>query len=404
MPTFTLTLGAEPVAVVAPEPGGFDPMAFRAAFPAGGLYGLDVETTYMDDLAQFGPEFRVRLVQFATVDTAWVLRIDDDEQRVAAVELLSDTGVSFCSHTPMDVLAVATRLGVDITGRNLDTRMLASLAFPGERVRHGLKTLATAHLGPELAAADDDLYDEFLGLWPGKRNAARSAVEANGWTAVPAGSPAYLKYAGLDAIACRRLARILTAVTEAPPQLLRVETWLAAQAARIQARGMLVDRGRLDALLEEATRETDEAREAVVEATGGIGPQSPRLLDWLHEHGADWSSWAGAWTKSGNPSLTHKNDNLRRVFDYPLDEAGVLVAEQLLRFKAHLDSMNKGRGVLSHLDPGGRVHPGLNTVGAVTGRMSSAGPNFQNFSKRDPRHRGLFVPEPGCVLVAIDFD
>jgi DNA polymerase-1 len=50
------------------------------------------------------------------------------------------------------------------------------------------------------------------------------------------------------------------------------------------------------------------------------------------------------------------------------------------------------------------VHPGLNTVGAVTGRMSSAGPNFQNFSKRDPRHRGLFVPEPGCVLVAIDFD
>ena len=111
MPTFTLTLGAEPVAVVAPEPGGFDRMAFRAEFPAGGLYGLDVETTYMDDLAQFGPEFRVRLVQFATVDTAWVLRIDDDEQRVAAVELLSDTGVSFCSHTPMDVLAVATRLG-----------------------------------------------------------------------------------------------------------------------------------------------------------------------------------------------------------------------------------------------------------------------------------------------------
>src|SRR5664279_3259931 len=120
-------------------------MAFRAGFPAGGLYGLDVETTYMDDLAQFGPEFRVRLVQFATVDTAWVLRIDDDEQRVAAVELLSDTGVSFCSHTPMDVLAVATRLGVDITGRNLDTRMLASLAFPGERVSHSLKTLATAH-------------------------------------------------------------------------------------------------------------------------------------------------------------------------------------------------------------------------------------------------------------------
>jgi hypothetical protein len=30
----------------------------------------------------------------------------------------------------MDVLAVAAQLGVDITGRNVDTRMLALLASP----------------------------------------------------------------------------------------------------------------------------------------------------------------------------------------------------------------------------------------------------------------------------------
>jgi hypothetical protein len=54
----------------------------------------------------------------------------------------------------MDVLAVVTSSGVDITGRNVDTRMLAS---PGEGVRHDLKTLTTDHLGPDLAAANDAL-------------------------------------------------------------------------------------------------------------------------------------------------------------------------------------------------------------------------------------------------------
>src|SRR5664279_2494697 len=54
--------------------------------PGRRLSGLDVETTYMDDRGQFGPDFRVRLVQFATADTAdtaWVLTVDDEAQQSA---------------------------------------------------------------------------------------------------------------------------------------------------------------------------------------------------------------------------------------------------------------------------------------------------------------------------------
>lgn len=45
---------------------------------------------------QFGPDFRVRLVQFATADTAWVLTVDDEAQQSAAVELLADPNLTFC--------------------------------------------------------------------------------------------------------------------------------------------------------------------------------------------------------------------------------------------------------------------------------------------------------------------
>ncbi|MGH7744057.1 MAG: DNA polymerase, partial [Candidatus Dormibacteria bacterium] len=53
----------------------------------------------------------------------------------------------------------------------------------------------------------------------------------------------------------------------------------------------------------------------------------------------------------------------------------------------------------------GRVHTSLNTVGAKTGRMSSADPNLQNLPKQSigPLIRKGFVPSPGCVLVALDY-
>src|SRR2546429_9399446 len=105
MPTFTTTLGGAPARVIATSPDEFDPVVFRAAFPGGRLYGLDVEGTYMGDLGQFAPDFALRLVQFATPEYAWVLNLDDPRQRAAAVDLLGDHTVRFCSHTNMDVLS-----------------------------------------------------------------------------------------------------------------------------------------------------------------------------------------------------------------------------------------------------------------------------------------------------------
>lgn len=406
MRTFSPTLGGTTVTVVAPAAGTFDARAFRSAFPAGQLYGLDVEGTYLTDLAQFDPDFRLRLIQFATSEYAWVLNLLDPEQYEAARELLADETVSFCSHTQMDVLSVATRFGVDITGRNIDTRMLASMADPDRARGRDLKSLTSEHLGLELAEADKLLDAKFRELWVargGKKAAKKSDVDTFGWATIPADDEVYLTYAGLDAIACRRLAEVLVPLTRATPELLKMETWLASQANRIQLRGMRLDRPRLDELASEARTETSEAEAIIVEVTGGIPARSPiKLNTWLAEHGVDWSTWQGAMTNSGAPSLA--KENVKLLLTYPLDADGLRVAEQLIRFKNHQDALNKTKGILASLGPDDRLHPALNTLGAVTARMSSSGPNFQNFSKKDPRMRGLFVPEPGHVLVTIDFD
>ena len=49
----------------------------------------------------------------------------------------------------------------------------------------------------------------------------------------------------------------------------------------------------------------------------------------------------------------------------------------------------------------GKIHGSVNTLGAVTGRMTAKEPNLQQVNS-DPRMRSLFLPSPGLVLLGTD--
>lgn len=132
--------------------------------PPTGLVGLDVESTWMTDRGQFDPGFRVRTVQFGTEREAWVYDLHDEVERACAATILSEPTRSFCSHTDMDVMSVWSEFGIDISHRNVDTRMLAIQADPDKDDDRDLKTLATKYGMPELAAADRELEAWMLSL------------------------------------------------------------------------------------------------------------------------------------------------------------------------------------------------------------------------------------------------
>jgi DNA polymerase I-like protein with 3'-5' exonuclease and polymerase domains len=419
MRTFDLKLGRLHAVVHYCPPGTFDRTVFATLFPMGGLYGVDMETTYMTDLAQWDPDFRVRTVQFATEDYAWVLDMADLHQRLAAVELLVDRDTWFCSHNNMDVLTAACALDVRFEDRNVDTLVLANMAYTEKLADRDLKSLSGYHLGPELGEAEEALHKVFHTLWmdklraeameTGKRVSARSPkgadVQALGWSEVPVECAEYLIYGGLDAIACRRLLPILAELTDAPRRLVDIEVWLAAQANKIQLRGMLVDHQLFGELHTESTAARDALKEEFIQLTG-VNPQGPKVVPWFAEHGADWSRWesmGGALTDTGKPSLAKDNVALIGMV-FSLDSIGRAALGILIEFKSYLDRAMKTDGIKSHLAPDGRIHPVLKTNGATqTSRMSSTGPNMQNFSKKDWRTRGCFIPEPGHVLISADF-
>lgn len=411
MATYTRILGGSPVTIYAPmiEESDYDAILldFRRLHRET-LIGLDVEGRWMGDGGQFADDFAIRLAQFGTSDTAWVLDVADPVQRAAAVELLRNPQVRFCSHSNMDVLSVAAALGVDITTRNVDTLVLACLAEPDALKGRDLKTLTERHIGPELGEAEAELHAEFARLWKeagGRGNVARAKIQAYGWSTIPSEDERYVVYAGLDAVACRRLADILVPHTRTPKRLLDIECWLAGQANRIQIRGMKVDLDRLDAEDVKAHSATAEASASLKEVTGGVGPQSPKLAAWFGEHGVDLATWeqqGGTRTPSGAPSLAEGNVDV--LATYPLDEGARVAVEWLRVFRTHLNAKTTTEGVRRGLDRFGRIHPKLSTVGTTTGRHSSSGPNMQNFASDNTAMRGLFIPEDGYVLVSVDYD
>jgi DNA polymerase-1 len=403
--TITAMLGGKPVTIHHGE---------ATNMPVVGFFGLDVESTYLTDRIQFDENFRVRLVQFGTEDEAWVLDLLSERQAQRARVVLESNTTSFCSHTNMDVLAVWSSLGIDISHRNVDTRMLAIEAYPDKGADRDLKTLATMHGMPELAEADAELYEWMRDAWiidGGKKNAAKNAIEEFGWNELAKADPqhwpeVFVRYAGLDAIACRRLAPILTPLTQAPAEVIRADHWCQVRTNRQQMAGKRIDMDALSDLHVEATSVTGEAKSKAMDLTGGVNINGPKIQPWLAEHGVDWDQWEGAFTDKGAPSLA--KENVRLLYDFPLDDIAKAVVDEMLVFKGHLDLLNKtndlSKRVVLHSDGIYRIHPQVNPIGATTtARMSSSGPNVQNFSKKDPRMRGLFLPEPGYTFVTIDF-
>lgn len=397
MNTFTTTLGGVEVEI------DFGAAALDYGWPSGGLLGLDVESTYMDSRGQFAPDFRVRTVQFGTERSGLVFDVSDPAQRERVEAILRDPAYSFCSHTNMDVISVWREFGIDITDRNLDTHELASIADPTMAAARDLKSLAAAHGMGELAAGEATLHALFRELYVvdgGKRNAARAKVDEFGWRTVPLDSELFVTYAGLDAIACRRLADLLVPATQAPAELLEVDVWLATRANRLTLTGKRVDVPRLEALYAESFEAFSEAK-AAAEEIAGVNPSGPKIIDWLGQEGVNWNSWEGQLTDSGRPSLAKAN--LALVGDHDLSGDARAVFGHMTTMQEHADVLRKTTDIRDRL-VGDRIHPQLNPVGAATtGRMSASAPNMQNFSKRDPRLRGLFLPDDGCVLATIDF-
>lgn len=158
--------------------------------------------------------------------------------------------------------------------------------------------------------------------------------------------------------------------------------------------GILLDKDRWCAILEEERIKRDEARKKMDEifccesdldlfGTVGINYDSEEQLK-------------SALSKIGIYVNDTSKSTLSRI-NHPVIEA-------ILAYREHQKVVTTyGEGFLEHINPvTGRIHPNFKQIGASSGRTSCTEPNLQNI-KADSKFRSCFIAPPGRKLIIADY-
>jgi len=427
--------------------------AFAAFIESGSIFGLDVETSAIEDSAPFDPDMTTRLTQFGSKTEAWVLDPHDDFWRKRIASFLRSPDKRFVSHNAsFDTTRVFYEYGIELGERSIDTLPMADLRFPGrtapvERSK-GLKELCAYHIDRGLLNAEYDLYSRMADLYAGRTanlpksfepgvsvcrkpkskgqdrcentsleeslsgfcyehwlergiKLARSkpkvpGAKAWGWDNIPLDDPRFLLYAGLDAIYVRReldiLADELTAFKM--NKLSKTEQKIKRHMTAVSVRGHRVDLDWTQGLVEEVGDRFNDAAEVILEHTEYL-PNSPKIKPWLEKQ---LDVRIDSLDKDHLPDLVLAYGNAEKYGA----AAEVIVAKQEISKNSNI--LSNLRIIQRHaLRFDGFSHAQINTLQAHTGRMSIVAPAMQTFKKTDKRLRGCYISREGYTFVGADY-
>ena len=301
--------------------------------------------------------------------------------------LLEDDSVLKVGQNLKYDMSVLAQHGVSLTPFD-DTMVMSFCLDAGQEVGggHGMDALAKAHLDHEPIS-----YKSLTGT--GKKAIGFHEVALKDAT----------EYAAEDADVTLRLWHHLK--LRMPPEGVaqvyeRVDRPLVPVVARMECRGIKVDREALSRLSGEFAKEM-EVLETQIHALAGeefsIG--SPKQLgDILFDK---------MGLKGGKKGKSGQYSTDQSVLE-KLDSQGVEMASKVLEWRqlSKLKSTYTDALQAQINDKTGRVHTSYSLVGAQTGRLSSTDPNLQNIPIRTAIGRQIreaFVAEPGNVLLAADY-
>ncbi|TXT47104.1 MAG: DNA polymerase I [Methylocystaceae bacterium] len=298
--------------------------------------------------------------------------------------LFEDAAILKIAHNMKHDLLVLSRYGIDVAP--IDDAMLMSYALDSGRGDHRLEELARNYCGHEALtfASVTGAGRNFLGF-------ARAALTAA------------TEYAAEQADISLRLWRVLKPRLLAERMTTVYETLerpMVATLARMERRGVMVERATLSRLSGEFAQDMARLEAEIFELAGeSFNLGSPKqlgdiLFGKMGLPGAKKTA-TGAWSTSASvleDLAVAGNDFSRRILDW----------RQLSKLKStYADALP---GYINAET--GRVHTSYALAATTTGRLSSSEPNLQNIPVRNEAGRKIrkaFVSAPGHVLISADY-
>jgi DNA polymerase-1 len=301
----------------------------------------------------------------------------------ALAPLLEDPTVAKVSAESKLVSGLAARFGVQLRGLAFDTTLASYLLEPDE-TQHGYAQVARRFLGHEP-------LDRAAVLGPAKEKRTFLELSLERATEL-VGERTDVALAASEIMSpALRSAGVLDVLTS-------VELPLVPVLARMEREGVKIDLFRLASMSGRFAEEQARLEKLCYEAAGqefNLG--SPKQLQKVLFE--DLGLKIVKRTKTG-PSTDQSV--LEALADaHPLPQA-LLDYRQVQKLKStYVDALPKMVAPRT-----GRVHTTFGQSTAATGRLSSTDPNLQNIPIRSELGRELrkvFVAEPGCLLVSVDY-
>ncbi len=356
-----------------------------------GLFAFDLETTSLDYMQAeiVGCSFAVQAGEAAYVPLAHdyvgaPAQLDLHAVLAQLKPLLEDDAQAKLGQNLKYDSNVLSLYGIDMQGIAFDT-MLESYVLDSNG-RHDMDTLALKYLGRNTIH-----FEDIAGK--GAKQITFNQIDIE--QAAP--------YAAEDADITLQLHQTLWPRVQEIPGVLKVfrdiEMPLLPVIARMERRGVRLDRDMLARQSEELARRLDELQQQAWEEAGeefNLG--SPKQLQLILFEKLQLPVISK--TPKGQPS-TAESVLQELAHDYPLPRL-ILEHRSLSKLKStYTDKLPKMIDADS-----GRVHTSYHQAVTATGRLSSSDPNLQNIPVRSAegrRIRQAFVPEEGYRMLAADY-
>lgn len=357
----------------------------------------------------------IRLTQFGNEDEAFVIPVElggpfRQASREALTRLPQIVGHNYAGFDA-PALHAYHGLSYDMLCRKAtDTMLLSKLVDPRSTAEGGvgasLKPLSAHYIDATAPDTQGDLTSVFRSL---------KLTKATGWAGIDLFHPTYTEYAALDVILTARLLPKLNADLRAlgvPQRLVDYEHEVARICGHMQIRGLVLDQEYTERLARELEAEEEEnallAHRYGVEKLGSPKQIADALLGMgetliLPGKSAPERTAGGALKvdKAVLHSLadldfqTGKRLNLR--VPNPL-AAAIIKAKRAGKWRTAY-----AENFAAEVDVNGRIHPGIRTMQARTGRMSVTNPAVQTLPSGDWKIRRALLADEGHRIISVDF-
>lgn len=342
------------------------------------VLGLDTETT---GLTWLKPNDGLRLVQIGDHRTGWA--VPWDQWGGAVMEVLNDWSGPIALHNAaFDVKFMKTFAGWKPPWHRLhDTMIMSRIMRPGKPA--GLKPLSVELVDPRADAGAAQLK-------------AAMSSEGWGWDTIPVDYAAFWAYGALDPVLTAHLWSTFRADVHFP-EVYDLEMAVLRVCSEMEERGARIDVDYCKKKQIELEQYVDKLKKWGTDELGFSLGSSVQLVKYFQSVGAQITMV----TPSGAPSA---NAEQLEIFENHDDPQVHTIARAALNMRRadKLRSTYFENFISGNVD--GFIHPSINTMGAVTGRMSCSNPNLQNLPSNSPVVKHAFIPREGNAILSSDLD